>query len=62
MKNERRQKTRVDFKTRVRVKTPHGNISAESDSRDISFKGLFVFTDKEIRPFAPQKDIQDDFN
>jgi hypothetical protein len=35
------------------VKTPQGNLSAETDSRDISFKGLFVSTERKIPRDTP---------
>jgi len=55
--NERRKKTRVDFSTEVVLKSGPDKIVSKADSRDISFKGLFISTDKEI-PIKTSCDIE----
>jgi len=40
---ERRKRTRVNFNTTVQVKTPDKQV-VSSESRDISLKGIFVYT------------------
>ncbi len=42
---ERRQKTRVHFKTTVCLRTEWGDYTASSRSRDISLDGIFLKTD-----------------
>lgn len=46
--NERRQSLRVDFTTEIILKTPSQSYRLEGNSRDVSQKGVFIFTDEEI--------------
>jgi hypothetical protein len=45
---ERRQSTRVDFNTEIYLKTPSQTFRLEGNSRDISQKGIYILTDKDI--------------
>jgi hypothetical protein len=45
---ERRQSKRVDFNTEIFLKTPSQTFRLEGNSRDISQKGVYIFTDKDI--------------
>ena len=57
MNEEKRKKTRVDFKTQVILKTDESEIEAEANSKDISIKGIFVNTEKKI-PVGTPCDIE----
>lgn len=57
MNEEKRKKTRVDFKTLVILKTDESEIEAEANSKDISIKGIFVNTEKKI-PVGTPCDIE----
>lgn len=46
--HERRKSSRVDFKTEINIKTPSRSYRLEGNSRDISQKGVYVFTDEDI--------------
>ena len=57
MNEEKRKKTRVDFKTQVILKTDESEIEVEANSKDISIKGIFVNTEKKI-PVGTPCDIE----
>ena len=58
MEGERREKTRVDFKTQVILNAgTSSEIVAEGDLKDISLKGIFVCTEKMI-PIGSMCDIK----
>jgi hypothetical protein len=46
--DERRQSLRVDFKTEIILKTPSQSYRLEGNSRDISQKGVYIYTAEEI--------------
>ena len=46
MEEERREKTRVYFHTQVVLTSGDSEIVAETNSKDISLKGMFVYTQK----------------
>lgn len=48
MDDEKRKKTRVQFKTQVSLKTENYGIVGDSDSENISMKGIFVNTEEKI--------------
>ena len=45
---ERRQSKRVDFNTEIYLTTPSETFHLEGNSRDISQKGIYILTDKDI--------------
>ncbi len=45
---DRRRHIRVDFKTSIVIKTGEQEIKACGDSRDLSLKGVFVYTDRKL--------------
>ncbi|MCB9493889.1 MAG: PilZ domain-containing protein [Desulfobacteraceae bacterium] len=45
---ERRQSKRVDFNTEIYLKTPSQTFRLEGNSRDISQKGVYILTDKDL--------------
>ncbi|MDY0361063.1 MAG: PilZ domain-containing protein [Desulforegulaceae bacterium] len=45
---ERRQSKRVDFDTEIFLKTPSQTFRLEGHTRDISQKGVYIFTDQDI--------------
>ena len=51
--NEKRKNMRIDFKTRVILKSAEQTILSDADSRDISLKGMFVKTDQAIQVGTP---------
>ena len=57
MNEEKRKKTRVDFKTQVILKTDESEIEVEANSKDIGIKGIFVNTEKKI-PVGTPCDIE----
>ena len=57
MKDERRRKTRVHFKTQVTLKADESEIVSEANSKDISIKGMFVNTEKKM-PIGTPCDIE----
>ncbi|MFH1489296.1 MAG: PilZ domain-containing protein [Pseudomonadota bacterium] len=48
MEKDRREKSRVNFKTQVVLSSGDSEIKADVHSRDISLKGLFVYTDQKL--------------
>jgi hypothetical protein len=46
--SERREKTRVDFKTSIVLKTDQSEIHIDGNSRDLSLKGIFIHTGEQI--------------
>ncbi len=44
----RRRNIRVDFKTRIVIKTGEQKIEAYGNSRDLSLKGVFAYTDQKL--------------
>ena len=44
----KRRHTRVDFKTKIVINFGTEEIEAEGNSRDLSLKGVFVFTDNKL--------------
>lgn len=48
MSEERRNKTRVQFETRVVVRTGDTVVTSRAGSRDISLRGLYIETDREL--------------
>ena len=46
--SDRRQSLRVDFITEINLKTPIKSYRLEGHCRDISQKGIFIFTEEEI--------------
>lgn len=53
MRKERREKTRVPFKTEVVVKAGDSEIVSNAFSKDISIKGMFIETDVKIPAGTP---------
>ena len=50
MEKNRRKRTRVDFTTKVVLKTESDLITVNADSADISLKGIFIKTEDKIIP------------
>ncbi len=48
MGEERRNKTRVQFETRVVVRAGDTVVTSRAGSRDISLRGLYIETDREL--------------
>lgn len=57
MDEERREKTRVGFKTEVIIDTGESKITSEASSNDISLKGVFINTDQMV-DIGTQCDIE----
>ena len=57
MSEERREKTRVHFKTQVTLKADESKIVSEANSKDISIRGMFVNTEKKM-PVGTPCDIE----
>ena len=53
MRDDKRKRTRVHFKTQVVLKTGVSEIKANAKSSDISMKGLFITTDEKISVGTP---------
>ena len=45
---DKRRHIRVDFKTKIVIKAGEQEIEASGNSRDLSLKGVFVYTDKKL--------------
>ncbi len=45
---DRRKHTRVDFTTRIVINTGAAVIEADGNSKDLSLKGVFIYTDKKL--------------
>lgn len=48
LNTDKRKSTRVDFSTEITLKTPSQQHYFEGNSKDISQKGVFIYTDKDI--------------
>jgi len=46
--HEKRRRQRVDFKTKITLKTDQSELNLEGSSKDLSLKGMFINTDKHI--------------
>ncbi len=46
--SDRREISRVDFKTNIILKTDQSEIHIEGSSKDLSLKGIFIHTQEEI--------------
>jgi len=46
--SDRREKTRVDFKTSIVLTTDLSEIHIEGSSKDLSLKGIFIHTQEEL--------------
>lgn len=46
--NERRQRIRVEFETRIKLTVGDREYHAEGSSRDLSLNGVFIRTDAEV--------------
>ncbi|HUV50405.1 MAG TPA: PilZ domain-containing protein [Anaerolineae bacterium] len=53
MKDDKRKRTRVHFKTQVVLKTDISKIKTDAKSSDISMKGMFISTDEKIPAGTP---------
>ncbi len=47
---ERRFKTRVHFQTEIILKLGGAEVRVNGDSRDLSLGGIYIHTDKDIKP------------
>jgi len=46
--HEKRKKQRVDFKTKITLKTNQSELNIEGSSKDLSLRGIFIHTDIDI--------------
>jgi hypothetical protein len=46
--HEKRRKLRVEFKTKITLKTDQSKLNIEGNSKDLSLKGMFINTDEHI--------------
>jgi hypothetical protein len=53
MDEDKRKNIRIDFTTRVVLKSEGQKILSDADSRDISLKGMFIKTDKALKVGTP---------
>lgn len=53
MEKNRRKKTRVKFETQVIVRTKDAEVLSETNSKNISFKGVFLKTEHKLPEGTP---------
>ncbi|MBW1897681.1 MAG: PilZ domain-containing protein [Deltaproteobacteria bacterium] len=46
--HEKKKKQRVDFKTKITLKTDKSELNIEGSSKDLSLKGMFIHTNEDI--------------
>lgn len=46
--HDKRKKQRVDFKTKISLKTDQSELNIEGSSKDLSLKGIFIQTNQNI--------------
>jgi len=46
--HDKRKKQRVDFKTKITLKTDQSELNIEGSSKDLSLKGIFIHTNEDI--------------